>query len=177
MTIKKISRISLFSAFIAVSVYIIPPIMVPLIQVPFTLQTVFIILAGFLFTPHEAFITVFIYVLLGAIGLPVYSSARGGLSVLFGPTGGFIMLFPIVSFLISVLKSKTENMTHDILIGVFISIFGLYIFANIWLSFSLSIGYFKSLSSLLPFFIFDIIKLFMSYAIYMKIPKDIFKNI
>jgi len=176
MSIKRISRISLFAAFIAVSVYAIPPIMVPVIQVPFTLQTLFIILAGYLFMPLDAFLTVFIYVLLGAFGLPVFSGARGGLSVLLGPTGGFLMLFPLVSLAISFLKSKDKKKVYDISIGIFISIFGLYILANIWLSISLSIGYFTSLLSLLPFVLFDIIKLFMAYTIYLKIPKDLFTD-
>jgi len=176
MSIKKISRISLFAAFIAVSVYAIPPIMVPVIQVPFTLQTLFIILAGYLFTPLDAFLTVFIYVLLGAFGLPVYSGARGGLSVLLGPTGGFLMLFPFVSLGISVFKSKTKNMAYNLSIGFLIGIFGLYIFANIWLSLSVSISYMSSLLSLLPLLIFDFIKLFMAYTIYLKIPKDLFND-
>jgi len=77
---------------------------------------------------------------------------------------------------ISFLKSKDKKKVYDISIGIFISIFGLYILANIWLSISLSIGYFTSLLSLLPFVLFDIIKLFMAYTIYLKIPKDLFTD-
>lgn len=170
--IKQISKISLFAAFISVSVYIIPPITIPLVQVPFTLQTLFIILAGFLFTPFEAFITVLLYVFIGAVGLPVYSGARGGFSVLIGPTGGFIMLFPLVSFFISFLKSKTKNMAHDLFIGFMVAIVSLYLLANIWLSVTLSLNYWMALLSLLPFIPLDIIKLFLAYFIYMKMPSE-----
>lgn len=170
--IKQISKISLFAAFISVSVYLFPPITVPLIQVPFTLQTLFIILAGFLFTPLEAFIAVLLYVFIGAVGLPVYSGARGGLSVLFGPSGGFIMLFPLVSLFISIFKSKTKNIVHDLAIGGLISIICLYLLANIWLSITLSLNYWVALLSLLPFIPLDIVKLLLAYFVYIKMPSE-----
>ncbi len=176
MKIKQVTRISLYAAFIAVSVYLIPPIQIPSIQVPFTLQTLLIMLAGFLFVPSEAFLTVFIYVFIGAIGLPVFSGARGGLSVLLGPTGGFLMLFPLVSLFISLLKSKTHKKLYDIGIGLFISVIALYLLANIWLSVILSISYWSALLSLLPFVPFDILKLLLAYFIYLKFPKDIINS-
>ena len=174
MTIKEISRISLFAAFIAVSVYAIPPIMVPVIQVPFTLQTLFIILAGYLLSPKEAFLTVLVYVFLGVFGLPVFSGGRGGLAVVLGPTGGFIVLFPFVSLLISLFKTKSKHMIHNISIGIIFGILGLYVLANIWLSIYLSISYFSSLLSLLPIALFDVIKVFIAYVISLKLPKDLF---
>ncbi|PKK93505.1 MAG: hypothetical protein CVV61_04265, partial [Tenericutes bacterium HGW-Tenericutes-6] len=94
MTTKRMIMISLFAAMLAISVFIFPPIPIPVIDVNFTLQTLFVIMIGYLLSPIDAFLSVFIYVLMGAIGLPVFSGMRGGLSILFGPTGGFIFLFP-----------------------------------------------------------------------------------
>ncbi|MBN2300353.1 MAG: biotin transporter BioY [Acholeplasmataceae bacterium] len=176
MKIKQVTRVSIYAAFIAVSVYLVPPIHIPSIQVAFTLQTLLIVLAGFLFVPKEAFLTVFIYIAIGALGLPVFSGARGGLSVLLGPTGGFLFLFPLVSFSISVLKSKTKNKLYDLGMGLLISIVLLYFLAAIWLSISLSIAYFSALISLLPFVPFDIVKLFLAYFIYLKFPTEILKS-
>lgn len=170
--IKQISKISLFAAFISVSVYLFPPIVIPLVQVPFTLQTLFIILAGFLFIPIEAFISVLLYVFIGAVGFPVFSGGRGGLSVLVGPSGGFIMLFPLVSLFISILKSKTKNITHDLFIGIVIAIVSLYLLANIWLSITLSLNYWVALLSLLPFIPLDIVKLLLAYFVYIKMPSE-----
>ncbi len=176
MKIRQITRVSLYAAFIAVSVYLIPPIQIPSVQVPFTLQTMLIMLAGYLFVPKEAFLTVFIYVFIGAIGLPVFSGARGGLSVLLGPTGGFLFLFPLVSFFISFFKSKTKRKIYDLSIGGLVGILGLYLLAAIWLSVSLSLGYISALLSLLPFIPFDILKLLLAYLIYLKFPKDILSD-
>ncbi|MDO9628343.1 MAG: biotin transporter BioY [Acholeplasmataceae bacterium] len=174
MKLKQVTRISLFSAMIAVSVYLIPPIAVPVLNVSFTLQTLFIILIGFILAPLEAFLSVFIYVLIGAFGFPVFSGYRGGLSVLFGPTGGFIMMFPIVSLLISVFKSKKRLHMYNLMIGFIFGVVVLYLIANLWLSYSLSINYFASLSGLLIFIPFDIVKLLLAYFIYLRIPKEIY---
>ncbi len=174
MKLKQVTRISLFAAMIAVSVYLIPPINVPFINVSFTLQTLFVILIGFILSPLEAFLSVFIYVLIGALGFPVFSGYRGGLSTLFGPTGGFILMFPVMSLLISVLKSKEKKHIYNLLIGFFVSIVLLYLVANLWLSYSLSINYFSALTGLLIFIPFDIIKLLLAYLIYLRLPKEIF---
>jgi len=174
MKLKQVTRISLFAAMIAVSVYLIPPISVPLINVSFTLQTLFIILIGFLLTPLEAFLSVFIYVLVGALGFPVFSGYRGGLSALFGPTGGFILMFPVMSLLISLFKSKEKKHVYNIVMGFIIGVVLLYLVANLWLSYSLSINYFTTLSGLLIFIPFDILKLLLAYFIYLRLPKEIF---
>lgn len=176
MKLKQVTRISLFAAMIAVSVYLIPPISVPLINVSFTLQTLFIILIGFILSPLEAFLSVFVYVFVGALGFPVFSGYRGGLSALFGPTGGFIIMFPVMSLLISIFKSKEKKHIYNLLIGFLVGVVLLYLVANLWLSYSLSINYFQSLAGLLIFIPFDILKLILAYFIYLRLPKEIFNS-
>jgi biotin transport system substrate-specific component len=176
MKIAQISRISLFAAILSISVYLFPPLIVPLINVPFTLQTLFVILIGFLLKPTEAFLSVFIYIMMGAIGLPVYSFGRSGFSVLLGPSGGFLMLFPFVSLFISLLKSKTKNKVYDLILGFSIGIVSLYLLAAIWLSLSTTLSYGKALLGLLPFIPGDIIKLLLAYAVYLKVPKDFIES-
>ena len=64
---------------------------VPLGPVPFTLQMFAITFAICTLTPKQAIAAIYAYVALGAIGLPVFSGMRGGLGVLAGPTGGFLL--------------------------------------------------------------------------------------
>ena len=87
---------ALFTAFIAVSAMIT----VPLGPIPFTLQTFAITLVMFIAKPKVALLSMVIYILLGAIGAPIFSSMKGGIGVLMGPTGGFLIgyllgIFPI----------------------------------------------------------------------------------
>lgn len=91
---KRLLLTSLFSALIIVGAYL----RFPLPPVPITLQTLFVLLAGFLGGPAVGLGSTAIYLLLGAIGLPVFSSG-GGLGILLGPTGGFLFGLLPASFL------------------------------------------------------------------------------
>ncbi len=66
-------------------------IVVPLGPIPFTAQTLMLFLIMLILTPKEAVIAVAGYLVLGAIGLPIFSAFRGGPGVLLGPTGGFLI--------------------------------------------------------------------------------------
>jgi len=67
---------------------------VPLGPVPFTLQTFFVVLAGFLLGARWGFVSVTLYLLLGIAGLPVFAGGSAGAGVLLGPTGGYLVAFP-----------------------------------------------------------------------------------
>lgn len=67
---------------------------VPLGPVPFTLQTFFVILAGFLLGAKWGFVSIALYLLLGSAGLPVFSGGAAGAGHLLGPTGGYLVAFP-----------------------------------------------------------------------------------
>lgn len=67
---------------------------VPLGPVPFTLQTFFVLLAGFLLGAKWGFIAVTLYLLLGVAGMPVFAGGSAGAGVILGPTGGYLLSFP-----------------------------------------------------------------------------------
>ncbi|MEN6394994.1 MAG: biotin transporter BioY, partial [Methanoregula sp.] len=67
-------------------------ISIPFVPTPFTLQTFFVLLAGAVMK-RDAVIPVVLYVLLGALGLPVFHNGVAGMGVLLGPTGGYIIGF------------------------------------------------------------------------------------
>lgn len=74
--------------------------------VPLTLQTFAVSLAGILLGSKKGFISILVYVLMGAIGLPVFSA---GIGAIVGATGGFILSFPIMSFIIGLICERTDN--------------------------------------------------------------------
>ena len=83
---RSIAFVGLTIALIAVSAWIT----VPLGPIPFTLQMFAITFALVVLKPREAMEAIVGYLLLGALGVPVFSGMRGGLGVLMGPTGGFL---------------------------------------------------------------------------------------
>jgi biotin transport system substrate-specific component len=90
------------SLFIAASAHVsIPLFFTP---VPITLQPFAVILLGLLMSPRMAFATMVAYLAEGAAGLPVFApGGLGGIAQLLGPTGGYLLSYPVVAPLISVL--------------------------------------------------------------------------
>ena len=82
---------SLFAALIACGAYLAIPI--PISPVPIVLQNLFVLLAGLLLGGRWGLASVGIYLLAGAVGLPVFTGGKGGVAHFFGPTGGYLVGF------------------------------------------------------------------------------------
>lgn len=82
--------IALFAALIVVF-SLMPPVPLAGIPVPITLQTFGVMLAAAMLGPWRGLLACALYTLLWAVGLPVLPGGRGGLGVLAGPTGGFLI--------------------------------------------------------------------------------------
>lgn len=83
---RSVVFVGLTIAIMAVSAWVV----VPLGPIPFTLQMFAITFAIVVLSPKEAIAAITGYLLLGAVGVPVFSGMRGGIGVLAGPTGGFL---------------------------------------------------------------------------------------
>jgi len=103
LSIRELCYIGIFTAIIAVCAQIIIP------QpggVPFTLQAWAVALAGLVLGTKKGALAALIYVLLGAVGAPVFAGFTGGLGVIMRPTGGFILSFPIMALLAGLGEKK-----------------------------------------------------------------------
>ena len=105
--IKKMVYASLFAALTAIGAYIT----IPLGPIPFTLQVVFVLLAGGMLGSKWGSISMVVYTLLGIAGLPVFSGGASGIGVILGPTGGYIIGFIAAAFVVGFLfeNKRTEN--------------------------------------------------------------------
>ncbi|MGD0734108.1 MAG: biotin transporter BioY [Terracidiphilus sp.] len=95
------------SAFVAACAHIsIPLYFTP---VPLTVQPFAVLLLGLMLSPRLALTTLVAYLAEGAAGLPVFTPtpAMAGLAHLFGPTGGYLLAYPLAAFLISTLWRQT----------------------------------------------------------------------
>jgi biotin transport system substrate-specific component len=70
---------------------------VPLFPVPFTLQVFAVILSGLLLGARYGALAQAIYVLVGTVGVPVFAQFSGGLGVVLGPTGGYLVSYPVAA--------------------------------------------------------------------------------
>lgn len=105
--IRKMVYASLFAALTAIGAYIT----IPLGPVPFTLQILFVLLAGAMLGSKWGSISMIVYTLLGIAGLPVFSGGGSGIGVILGPTGGYIIGFTAAAFVVGFLseRSRTGN--------------------------------------------------------------------
>ncbi|MFQ5710267.1 MAG: biotin transporter BioY [Candidatus Geothermarchaeales archaeon] len=91
MRVLDVSLTAIFAALTMVGSYIYVPL--PFTPVPITLQTLFTYLSGAILGGRLGALSQLIYILLGALGLPVYAGGAGGITRLVGPTGGYIIGF------------------------------------------------------------------------------------
>ncbi|MGG0658551.1 biotin transporter BioY [Rummeliibacillus pycnus] len=105
MTTKEMVYAALFAALIGV-LGMIPPISLGFIPVPITAQTLGVMLAGCFLGKKTGAISLILFIILVALGLPLLSGGRGGLSVLVGPSAGYILSWPISAFLIGYATEK-----------------------------------------------------------------------
>ena len=78
---------ALMAAMIAAGAYLA----IPVGPVPIVLQNLFVLLTGLLLAPRWAGSAIGVYLLAGALGLPVFAGATGGIGRFFGPTGGYLL--------------------------------------------------------------------------------------
>ena len=157
---KRILLTSLFSALIIVGAYI----RIPIPPVPITLQTLFVLLAGFLGGAKLALASTAIYLLLGMVGLPVFTSCWG-LVILFGPTGGFLLgLLPaaLLAGIAGNLQQKTEKPKRYLFLCIFAGLaatFMVYLIGVPFLKYTRSLSWGTALKvGMLPFLIGDFLK-------------------
>ena len=105
MKIKNMLYAAMFAAIVAV-LGLMPPIPLPFIPVPITLQTMGVMLAGSFLGKRLGFLSMLLVVVIVLLGVPILSGGRGGMAVLAGPTGGFFIVWPFAAFLIGFLGGK-----------------------------------------------------------------------
>jgi biotin transport system substrate-specific component len=167
MNTRKTLLIALFTGLIIVGTFI----KVPLPPVPISLQTFFVILAGMIGGLQIGLFATVIYLLLGIIGLPVFSSG-GGLAALIGPTGGYLVGMLLAVIVVGIFSDRIkaeDNKKKQILLCTIGGILGtlvIYAIGLPWLKSSLDWTWGKTLvGGMYPFLIGDFIKLIVALII------------
>ena len=162
MKVKGMILAALFAAVTAVLAQISVP--VPVSAVPFSLGIVGVYLSGALLAPKEALISQLIYILLGVVGLPVFSQFRGGFSVLAGPTGGYLFVYPVMALIISAICAKAKKRSFPVLLVSMLPALAVcYTAGSLWLAFISGITVPAAFAAgALPFIIPDIVKIILS---------------
>ena len=174
-SLRGMAYASMFGALTALGAYL----MIPLPPVPVTMQTLFVILAGTLLGGYLGALSQVVYILLGVIGLPVFSGGKAGFGVLIGPTGGYLIGFVVGALVIGKLTSLKRDpgllwLMGSMLAGVAI----IYTLGIAQLMLVAKLDFIKAISvGLLPPLPGDIIKIVVAAFICRKIRARILSKI
>ena len=149
---------ALFTALIAAGTFI----KIPMIPVSMTLQTLFVFLTGLLLPPGHAFLSVLVFIILGLIGLPIFTSG-GGIGALLSPTGGFILGFAVAAFTGAMLARKNHGSFMNNILVCLVMETVTYLIGLPWLKIYLSTSWAKAFTvGLVPFLIGDAVKILVA---------------
>lgn len=128
MKIKDLSYIALLAAIMGV-LGLMPPIALPFTPVPITLQTLGVILSGGLLGAKRGALSQLLFLALVAAGVPLLSGGRGGMSVFFGPSAGFLISWPVTAFVLGLLLARFKNLKlwHTLAVNLTVGIFLIYL--------------------------------------------------
>ncbi|MGH7445776.1 MAG: biotin transporter BioY [Longimicrobiales bacterium] len=166
-TARRVLAVAVFVALTTLGAYATVP--VPGSQVPVTLQTLFVSLAGVLLGARLGATAMATYVLIGFMGAPVFSNGFGGPGVLLGPTGGYLLAFPLAAAVTGLLAPRAAAIslraTLQLLAAIFIGT--LVVLAGGFSQLSLLLGDSAQAFALgvAPFLIGDVVKTLLALLI------------
>jgi len=168
MNLKSMTYISLMSVIIAVCAWLTIPA-----AVPFTMQTFGVFFALLFMGGKRGSASIAIYLLLGALGLPVFSGFSGGIGHLFGVTGGYMLGFLLTGIVYMLFEKLFGNSLKISVLSLILGLFLCYIFGTVW--FSIYKGNMSILNAfgicVIPFIIPDLLKLALAVIIYKRLKK------
>lgn len=173
-TIQDLVYIGIFAAIIAVCSWIYIPL-----TVPFTLQTMGIFTAIGVLGGKRGSLSVFVYILLGMMGVPVFSGMQGGVGVLFGKTGGYIIGFLLAALAMWAMEKAFGNKKYTLPISMLIGLLICYAFGTAWfMVVTASAANAASLLTVLgwcvfPFIIPDLVKIALALFLSKRLKKVI----
>ena len=151
-----------FAALGAAVLCLLAPFAIPAGVTPITLSLFAVLVISSLLPVRSAFCATLVYVLLGAVGVPVFAGFAGGFHILAGPTGGFIIGYLPISILVSAFGNRGKLKWVVMLLSTILC----YIIGSLWLSFTTDVGFIAALWSTCALCaIPDAIKLIAAYFV------------
>src|SRR3989338_196036 len=155
-----------FSALFAALTAAVSPIKIPLgfTPVPITLQTLVVLLSGAMLGPYYGALAMILYVVVGALGLPVFAGGGSGIGAILGPTGGYLISYFIAAVAIGkVVQMRKEQKYLDYAVAMVAGTIIIYLLGASWGMVVTGLGVTQIIIGwVLPFIIGDTIKLLIA---------------
>lgn len=161
---KNMTVIGLMTAVICiVAPFSIP---IPVSPVPLSLTNFMIFIAVYILGMKSATICVILYLILGAAGLPVFSSFSGGLAKLAGPTGGYLAGFILLALIQGFFLDHFPGKKYTAILGMILGMSVCYVFGTAWLAWQTGQSFIAALAiGVLPYLPGDAVKVIIAAII------------
>lgn len=165
---KELVLVALFAAVMAISAWVAVPA-----AIPFTMQVFAVFLTVCTLGTKCGLAAVFVYILVGCMGLPVFSGFTGGIGVLFSPVGGFIIGFLPAALVCGLLSKNAKRFWHSAL-SMAAGLLVCYIIGGAYFA-VISGADAKSviISCIIPYIIPDTVKILLAAALSQRIKKHV----
>lgn len=153
------------TALMAALLCIIGPVAIPIpaSPVPVSLTVIGIYLSVCLLGMWRGTLALVIYLLLGLVGLPVFSGYTGGVGRLFGPTGGYLIGFLFTALISGWFFDRRWRNTAAALAGMVLGLAAAYDFGTLWLAYEARLGASEALAAgVLPYLLPDAVKIIVT---------------
>lgn len=155
-TIYEITTCGLFAALMC----IFGPMSVPIGPIPISLTNLVIYLAVYLLATRGTVISYVIYLLIGLVGLPVFSGYAGGLGKIAGPTGGYLIGFVLIALIAGISLELSKANVFITAGGMVVGTAFAYLFGTLWFVVQTKCEWTYALSvCVYPFILFDLGKI------------------
>lgn len=161
----KAQKIAL-TGILAAMICLLAPLSLPAGAVPVSLATLAVYITACTVNPKLSAGAIIIYILLGAAGLPVFSSFRGGFHIVAGVTGGYIIGYIPCALTVSLMTEKWGKKKYIYPLSMVLGTLECYLIGTLWYALQAKIAFTAALSvCVLPFIIGDIIKITAASAL------------
>ena len=159
ISIKTMALIAIFSAITC----ILAPLSIPIGLVPISLTNLVIYFSLYILGTWKGTASYIIYLLIGLVGLPVFSGFTSGPGKLFGPTGGYLIGFISLAIISGIFIEKFYPKWYMCLVGRILGTAVCYIFGTAWLAYEAHMDFKAALwAGVIPFIPGDLIKMVLA---------------
>ena len=168
--VSDITAIGLMVALLCISSYIAFPI--PFTPIMITSQTIIINLIALTMSTKNGMLSIIVFYLIGAIGLPVFSGGKSGIGTLVGPSGGYFLGFLLAVLIITLIRGKALDLKKSIMLTVLVGMVIIYICGATWMGYYNGLSFVENVKvSIIPFILGDLIKCVLASFIAIRINK------
>lgn len=175
---KKTVSLALISIMAAITCILGPlSIVIPISPVPISLTNLAIYLTVIILGCKKGTISYLIYLLIGFVGLPVFSNFSSGPAKLLGPTGGYLIGFIFMAFISGLFVDRFRGKTHMYIVGMVLGTVVTYVIGTGWLAYQIHSSFGAALSlGVFPFIPGDMIKIVIATILGTTIKKQLIKS-